>query len=147
MRKFSGLNAADYVEIQNLYSYYNLCSDAGDAAAYASCFTADGVLEIPALDMVVRSRQQLEVYKRKDKEMRGDRYRRHHNYGLHLEKVDEVTVRGTCYLHGYNGEPGELPVLADAGLYQDAIVKVDGEWLFAKRLVIMDASSFKPPTV
>ena len=145
MRKSSGLSAADYAEIQNLYSYYIWCSDAGDAAAYASCFTADGVLEIPALDMVVRWRQQLEVYKRKDKEMRGDRYRRHHNYGLHLEKVDDVTVQGSCYFHGYNGEPGELPVLADAGMYQDAIVKVEGEWLFARRLVTMDASSFIPP--
>jgi hypothetical protein len=30
MTSSSGLSAADYLEIQNLYAYYNLCSDAGD---------------------------------------------------------------------------------------------------------------------
>ncbi len=39
-----GLSAQDYCEIQNLYAHYNLASDAGDAEAYASCFTEDGVL-------------------------------------------------------------------------------------------------------
>ncbi len=54
-------------------------------------------------------------------------------------------MRGRCYFHGYNGTPGELPVLADAGVYEDTIVKVDGEWLFARRLLTLDASTFRPP--
>ena len=41
MQKFS-VAPADYVEILNLHSAYNLASDAGDAQWYASCFTEDG---------------------------------------------------------------------------------------------------------
>ena len=41
MKKFS-VSPADYVEILNLYSAYNLASDSGDAEWYASCFTEAG---------------------------------------------------------------------------------------------------------
>jgi hypothetical protein len=141
-----GLSAQDYAEIHNLYAAYNLSSDAGDAAGYAACFTADGVLELQPLGITVRSRPALEAYKRRDKEGRGDRYRRHHNHSLHLEQLADGTVRGRCYFHGYNGTPGTLPVLADAGVYEDTIVQVDGAWRFAKRLLNLDATSFKPPS-
>ncbi|HKI99720.1 MAG TPA: nuclear transport factor 2 family protein [bacterium] len=145
MAKASGLSAQDYAEIQNLYAAYNLCSDAGDAAGYAACFAEDGVLELQPLDVVVRSRPALEAYKRQDAESRSGRYRRHHNHSLHLERQPDGTVRGRCYFHGYNGVPGELPVLADAGVYEDTLVQADGEWLFARRLLRLDATSFKAP--
>ncbi len=146
MKKKSGLTAQEYADIQNLYGYYNLCSDDGDAAGFASCFTEDGVLRIETIDMTVNSRRSIEAFKKKDKESRGGKYRRHRGASLHLEKLDDKTVRGRCYFHGYNGTPGELPVLADVGVYEDTIVNVDGDWQFAKRLLRMDAISFKPPT-
>ena len=55
----SGISAQDYVEIQNLYAYYNLCSDAGDAEGYASCFTANGVLRIDSATMRIEGRADL----------------------------------------------------------------------------------------
>ena len=60
--------------------------------------------------------------------------------------IDETTVRGRCYLHGLNGMPGSLPDLADAGVYEDLIVKVDGEWRFARRNLTMDGSQWTPPS-
>ena len=141
----SGLSAEAYVEIQNLYAYYNLMSDAGDAEGYAGCFTAEGSVEIPALGMAVRGHDDLRAFKEKDAAGRGGRYRRHWNGSLHLEKQPDGSVRGRCYLHGYNGEPGELPRLADVGVYEDTIVRVDGAWKFARRVIFMDATSFKPP--
>ena len=36
MAKPGRIAAQDYVDIQNLYAYYNLCSDAGDADGYAA---------------------------------------------------------------------------------------------------------------
>jgi hypothetical protein len=76
---------------------------------------------------------------------RGGRIRRHWNSGIHLQKQADGSVRGRCYLHGYNGEPGKIPDIADVGSYVDRIVKVGNEWKFAERAITMDASSFKAP--
>jgi hypothetical protein len=46
-------------------------------------------------------------------------------------------VRGRCYLHGFNGMPGSLPNFADAGVYEDLILKVNGEWRFASRSITL----------
>ena len=54
-------------------------------------------------------------------------------------------MRGRCYLHGYNGEAGKIPDIADVGSYVDRLVKVGGEWKFAERVITMDASNFKAP--
>jgi hypothetical protein len=135
----------DYVEIQNLYARYNLASDAGDAEAYAACWTEDGELLIAQLGFSCKGRANLIAFKQKDKAGRGDRYRRHWNGSLCLEQIDATTVRGSCYLHGYNGTPGQLPQLADAGVYDDYVVKVDDEWRFARRSITMDASQWEPP--
>ena len=91
MRKKSGLTAQEYADIQNLYGYYNLCSDDGDAAGFASCFTEDGVLRIETIDMTVNSRPSIEAFKKKEKESRGGKYRRHRGASLHLEKLDDKT--------------------------------------------------------
>jgi hypothetical protein len=141
----SGLAADDYVEIQNLYSYYNLCSDAGDAEGYASCFSEQGVLRFDAANVRLEGRARLREFKLADAGRRGGRYRRHWNGSLHLQVQTDGSVRGRCYLHGYNGDTGNLPELADAGSYVDRIVKVAGEWKFAERVITMDASSFKAP--
>ena len=141
----SGLSAEDYCEIQNLYGYYNLCSDAGDAAGYASCFTDDGEVRIDTVGVKVKGRQSLHDFKVADAGRRGARIRRHWNGSLHLQKLPDGTVRGRCYLHGYNGDPGKIPEIADVGVYEDTLVKVGSEWKFARRLISMDATTFKAP--
>jgi hypothetical protein len=141
----SGLPAQDHVEIHNLYALYNLCSDAGDAEGYAACFAEDGELRIDAAGILLRGRATLLAFKRADAGRRGNRYRRHWNGSLHLQAMPDGSVRGRCYLHGYNGEPGKLPDLADVGRYEDRLVKVGGEWKFAARVITMDASSFQAP--
>lgn len=141
----SGLSAQDYCEIQNLYAYYNLCSDAGDAEGYASCFAEDGELRIDAAGVKMKGRSTLRDFKVADAGRRGGRIRRHWNGSLHLQKLPDGAVRGRCYLHGYNGEPGKIPEIADVGVYEDTLVKVGDEWKFARRLISMDASNFKAP--
>ncbi len=139
------ISAQDYTEIQNLYAYYNLCSDAADADGYAACFTEAGVLSIKTLDMTIQGRDRLHAFKLQDKAQRGSAYRRHWNSGLYLERIDDQTIRGRCYLQAYNGQPGKLPELADVGSYEDTLVKEEGQWKFARRVITMDASSFTPP--
>lgn len=145
MAPLSRVAAQDYTDIQNLYAYYNLCSDAGDAAGDASCFTPDGEMAIPALGLHVKGQDNLHAFKLSDKAQRGNRYRRHWNSGLYLEPLDDDAIRGRCYLQAYNGEPGQHPELADVGVYEDTLVRHNGEWRFAKRVITMDATTFKAP--
>jgi len=51
-------------------------------------------------------------------------------------------VIGRCYLIAYNGQPGQLPTLADCGVYLDTVIRDDGEWKFSRRILSMDASSW-----
>ncbi len=145
MRRGTAPSPEAYVEIQNLYALYNHSSDAGDAEVYASCWTTDGTLHIKHLGFTVKGHEALIAFKHKDKAGRGGKYRRHWNGAIFLEQIDERTVRGRCYLHGYNGTPGAPPELADAGVYDDLIVLSDGEWRFASRTITMDGSNWMPP--
>lgn len=139
------IDAQAHAEITNLYAAYNLASDAGDAEAYADCFTPDGRLRIPAVGIEISGRATFVEFKKKDAAGRGGRYRRHWNGSLHLEPQPDGSVRGRCYLVAYNGVPGQLPELADCGVYEDRIVRHDGEWRFAERVITMDGSTFKKP--
>jgi hypothetical protein len=127
---------AEYVEIMNLYSAYNLASDEGDAEWYASCFTPDGELHGT---YEFKGREALAAWKKKDMAGRTHLYRRHWNGSIHLEKLDEDTIRGRCYLIAYNGEPGTLPNMTHAGVYTDTLKRVDGGWKFADRRLRFDA--------
>ena len=125
----------EYVEILNLYAKYNLSSDAGDAEAYADCFTDDGELHG---GRQFKGKAALTEWKKQDKASRGQLYRRHWNGSIHLEKVDPTTIVGRAYLFGYNGEPGQLPYTTHAGVYTDTIRLERGRWCFAKRELRFD---------
>lgn len=145
MSKGKSVTAQEYADIMNVYALYNLCSDAGDAEGYAACFTDDGVLRIDNLGVRIEGRAAFVEFKKKDAAGRGGRYRRHWNGSIHLEKLDDGTVRGRCYLLAFNGVPGSLPELADAATYVDTLRQQDGEWRFAERVLTMDGTTFKPP--
>jgi hypothetical protein len=125
----------DYVEILNLYSAYNLASDAGDAEAYANCFHEDGEHH-GSQDVIGRAA--LIRYKNEDYAKRTHLYRRHWNGSIHLEKIAADTIRGRCYFFGYNGEPGKLPHPTHAGVYTDTITRVNGVWKYAHRKIAFD---------
>ena len=140
------LVAQDYTDIQDLYAYYTLCSDAGDADGFVSCFSAYGELCIPTLSMSVRGHADLHRFKSEDKARREGRVRRHWNSGLHLEHIDSTTVRGRCYLHAYEAPSGLALALVDMGVYEDTLVHEEGEWRFRRREIHMDHSKFTVPT-
>ncbi|HYC44021.1 MAG TPA: nuclear transport factor 2 family protein [Burkholderiales bacterium] len=125
----------EYVEILNLYSAYNLASDAGDAEAYADCFMEKGEHH-GTYD--IYGRAALIEYKKADFAKRTHLYRRHWNGSIHLEKIDARTIRGRCYFFGYNGEPGKVPHTTHAGVYTDLIRQEHGRWKFAERRIAFD---------
>jgi hypothetical protein len=145
------LDPRDHAEITDLYARYNHASDAGDAEGYAGCFTPQGILRVrglalrdgvmrrdPAAELSVSGQAELAAFKRRDQAGRGGKYRRHWNGSLWLARVDDGTVRGRCYLHAENGEPGGLPELAQTGVYEDTIVRDGTAWRFALRLLTLD---------
>jgi hypothetical protein len=136
------LSVEDQLDIQSLYALYNLASDAADVEGYTNCFTEEGEMLSPEVGIDVHGRAALRAHKERDKANRGGRYRRHWNGNLHLELLDEDRVRGRCYLIAYNGLPGDPPAIADCGVYEDILCKVDGAWKFARRTLTMDASTW-----
>jgi hypothetical protein len=145
MNAASTLDPKDHAEITTLYAYYNLCSDAGDAEGYASCFTEDGLLNLATLGFTRRGRAALIEFKQKDAAGRNGRYRRHWNGSLHLEAKPDGDVQGRCYFIAFNGTLGQLPELSDAGTYVDTIKRENGAWKFAERQLSMDGTTFRPP--
>jgi hypothetical protein len=127
----------EYVDVMNLYSLYNLSSDIGTPEEYAGCFTADGALQFDG-KIMQRGQDQLVEYKRRDQDSRGNRYRRHWNATIHLEKVESGEIRGRCYLQAFSGEPGAAPVLTDIAVYEDRITDTNGEWRFSSRNILFD---------
>jgi len=138
------VSAEAYTAIQNLYARYNWCSDAGDADGYAECFTEDGELSIAGIGMHIRGRENLREFKRRDKARRGDRIRRHWNSGLFLETAGEHTIRGRCYLHGYDGAPGQAPLLNAIGSYDDTIIRRAGDCRVPRRAISLSHRAFRP---
>ncbi len=139
----SEVSAQDYVEILNLYSRYNLCSDAGDGDGYADCFSSTGKLDVvtPGPSVSLTGRENFVAFKTREAGGRKHIYRRHWNGSIHLEQVDDKTVIGRCYFLAYNGTPGQLPAIADSGVYKDRIVKEGGSWKFEHRHLTLDNRS------
>jgi hypothetical protein len=149
--------AQDYVEILDLYSRYNLASDAGDAEGYAGCFAPDGVLilgdEAKAIGhreafagdgpysfdgIRVEGHEELADFKRTEVARRKFANRRHLNGSIALELLPDGSVRGACYLQSFNGHRGEGLIMAQTGVYDDHVVRTPDGWRYATRRLAFD---------
>ena len=137
------VKAQDYVEILNLYARYNRCSDAGDAYGYADCFSSKGRMDTvtPGPTVAMSGREEFAAFKTREAGGRKHIYRRHWNGSIMLESVDDDTVIGYAYFMAFNGTPGQLPAIADSGVYKDRIVKEGGSWKFEHRHLTLDNRS------
>ena len=139
----SPAEAADRLAIRELVEAYAHCADRRDAKGQTSLFTADTHFAVymnakdPIPSQEVHSREALApVFADLNK------------YAATMHILGQTTIltltsdRGTgetyCMPHHLTIEGGKRQLMIAALRYYDTFVKVDGEWLFAERLLYVD---------
>ena len=140
--------ADDRSAIEDLQARYMFALDFGDADAYVATFTEDGVLDIIGQQWEGREniRQIFESMPSEAPEEGEESAAEEdqgpypatgrHNITNIVIKVDGDTAVGRAYWFHYgNTNPERTAQLDSYGYYEDDMVKVDGEWLFSKRII------------
>jgi len=126
----------DFVDINQLFARYDFTIDNGDATGWAKVFTPDGVFRDPSWCAI--GREQLAGVVSSEKHGMGSDRRAHHvptigpiNY---LDR-DHATVHSTVMVVTEKGAGHPDGGISITGSYDDTLVRRDGHWLFAYRLV------------
>jgi ketosteroid isomerase-like protein len=129
--------AEDRARIEDLQARYLFALDFFDLDTYVSTFTEDGVLDI--IEYQVKGRDAIRkaieesrsVFDHSDVPTTG-----RHNITNIVIKIDGDKAYGRSYwFHYSNDNPEKKPALDGYGHYEDEMVKVNGEWLFSKRII------------
>ena len=143
-----GSYAEDRAQIEDLQARYMFALDFGDVDTYVSTFTEDGILDIVGMKWEGREeiREIIESMsqnapegeaKPAAKEAQGPypATGRHNITNIAL-KIDGDRAVGRAYWFNYgNNNPERKAVLNSYGHYEDEMVKVNGQWLFSKRVI------------
>jgi ketosteroid isomerase-like protein len=131
----------DRAAIENLQARYMFALDWQDPEAYAATFAPDGVLVSAIAQAQGREAIHAEVVKMRDNDLKAAQpglfafSRRHVITNVVLE-INGERATGRAYWIGYiNDNPDRKPELEGYGHYEDELVKLDGEWLFARRTI------------
>ena len=145
----------DRVAIEQLLMRYAAAFNTNDADAYVATFTPDGSLELrrhmsePPFLGPFKGRDALrKQWFPENRKARAPGFgpMRHvtTNYEIDV-KGDTATVRAffmEVVSNGANIPPGSKPPTIHAmGRYEDELVKQDGQWLFARRVVLTDMNT------
>jgi len=130
------LTVDDRIAIKDLFARYAWALDTGDPDALADTFTPDGVI-------VEEVFEEPDVWEGRDGVRRlGERFRdvpdfpgRQHHVGQILVEGDgeRCSARSFAFVTECRGEPPFL--IRFAGHYEDELVKLGGQWLFAERII------------
>ncbi len=137
----------DRALIEDLQARYLFAFDWHDAQGYANTFTEDGVLDYgggeikgrKAIAAFIESGRQSSAESRA-KTPAGERPR----VGRHIisnivVKIDGKRARGLAYWTHMTSGPTGYGTVDFFGHYEDEMVKVDGQWLFARRRIYNEA--------
>lgn len=130
------LSVHDRLLIDDLFVRYTCALDAGDVETLVACFAEDGSLVSPAVGEHA-GRPAIREFAR-----RFARFRERGSQLRHVISNLRIAVDGDkgsakCYLVVFLTRDGESRMLAP-GTYDCELVKVEGQWLFQRRIVTMD---------
>jgi hypothetical protein len=138
------MDAADRLGVMDLIVSYSHAIDSGDLDTYVGSFTPDGVLDgiggLAVGHAEIRKRGELLTENRRV----ADTARLRHFVGLPLIAGEGNRCRAVTYIAwlDYDEEGRVGPFLV--GHYEDDCVKVDGRWLFERRLIYGDIGLPRP---
>lgn len=135
--------AEDRAQIEDLQARYLFALDSFDMDTYVSTFTEDGILDIVEYQVQGRDeiRKSLEesrpVFDPSSENSEGlYRPTSRHNITNIVLKIDGDKATGRAYWFHYGNNNPERKAEIDAyGHYEDEMVKVNGQWLFSKRVI------------
>lgn len=136
--------AEDRAQIENLQARYLFALDFFDMDTYVSTFTEDGILDIIEYQARGRDeiRKKLEEARSVFDQSAGDAPEgpypatgRHNITNIVLKIDGDKAVGRSYWFHYSNNNPERSAVFDGYGHYEDEMVKVDGEWLFSKRVI------------
>lgn len=129
-----------YGQVQHFYARQMQMLDAGDTAAWARTFTADGVFEAGGVPEPVRGRETIEAAARATaREFEQQEVtRRHLIEMLAVEPTTGGTVRTRCYAVVLEIPQGGEVTVRRSTVCEDVLVRTDGWWLVQYRKVTRD---------
>ena len=130
------LSAEDRHMIDDLFIRYTCALDAGDIETLVGCFAEDGSLDSPAVGRCAGRPAIREFARRFARFRERGAQLRHVISNLRIE-VDGDRGSAKCYLVVFLTRDGQSRLLAP-GTYDCELAKVQGQWLFQRRVVTMD---------
>ena len=129
------VTAEDLVGVYNLISRYARALDTQDYNAYIENFLPDGVLIDQSTGVRCEGREQIMTYLHA-RDASG-RYSdpRQHVVSLPYVESDGASCTARTYWHVITRKPDESPSVWSFGEYVDRIVKAEGRWYFAERVI------------
>jgi uncharacterized protein (TIGR02246 family) len=122
--------------INDLFVRYTTALDAGEVDTIVGCFTEDGALESPVVG-VHTGQAAIRAFAERFARFRERGSQLRHFISNLAVQVDGDSARATCYLLNVITRDGKTEVMAP-GRYDCQLVKLNGEWLFKHRLVMLD---------
>jgi hypothetical protein len=119
--------AGERALIEDLQARYLFALDFKDHDLYVTTFTEDGILDVGNGEIVGR-----DAIKAAVANMPGGR---HHIANVVLRIDGDRATGRSSWFHTGNENPEGQMTIGGFGHYADDLVKVDGEWLFAKRRI------------
>jgi len=135
--KYSATYGNDRAQIEDLMARYLFAIDYSDWDAYVATFAPDG--ELTFASGTSKGRVAIKAAVTKFAEGIGKFY---HTADGKAAKLRHIILQGnhawarSQWLEMANHGEGDQPKIGTYGLYEDEMVKVKGEWLFAKRNVL-----------
>jgi uncharacterized protein (TIGR02246 family) len=127
----------DRFAINDLFVRYTTALDAGDVDTIVACFTEDGALQSPLVGTYA-GRDGIRAFSERFAAVRQRGVQLRHVISNLAMTVNGDTAHATCYLTNIVTVDGKSQLMPP-GRYECEVRRIDGDWLFQHRLVILDA--------